>query len=265
MPSETDKGSFVGCNVLFGALPGIAFVWGGLSGESGLSKYFATILHGDESSSIMFSTVLFIVTGILMVSTSVLGCYGASTENRYMLSSYSVLMGLTLIVQLAAVTVLIKYDISGVVRNAMSSSFNNYYSLDSGTRNESVQFWDYLQSNLKCCGVNNYTDWRSASQAPAFGFIPESCCKPSVDHDDARNCTRFITRDKVKDAALVGEFIYVNGCLDEYFKYYSIDLLAFCAILLGAVQIFGLVYACYLANSLRPGYINLERLSIIFI
>ncbi|ODM92057.1 CD63 antigen [Orchesella cincta] len=263
MPTDTDKGSFVGCNVLFAALPGITFVWAGLSGENGLSKYFSGILHGEQSGSAMFSTVLFVVTGILMIATAVLGCYGASTDNRCMLISYAMLMGLTLIVQLAAVTVLIKYDVSGVVRGGMITSMDNYYNSEAPTHNESVQFWNYLQSNLKCCGVHNYTEWKTASQAPTVGFIPGSCCEGN--HDDFKNCSQAITNDNIKDVEIVSKIIYMNGCLDEYFRYYSMDLLAFCAILLATVQAFGLVYACYMAVNMRSGYLNLEYLSDIFI
>ncbi|CAL8143337.1 unnamed protein product [Orchesella dallaii] len=259
MVTESEKKTFIGCNTLFGLVAGLVFIGGALNGLHGISKYFATILNGEESTMVMVRMSLFFFTGIFMISTAILGCYGAHTGNRYLLSLYAFVMGLTLILQLAAVTLLVNYDEWDIARNAMNRSLNNYYNLDSTSYNESVQFWDYLQPNMECCGIDNYTDWRNASQAPAVSFIPESCCKPSLDHDDdVTNCTRFITNGNLEDAALVEKFIYVDGCIGEYFHDYAIDLVALYAIFMAFFQVFGIVHACCLVIGLRADYRRLE-------
>ncbi|CAL8143338.1 unnamed protein product [Orchesella dallaii] len=259
METEPNKKCFGGCNVFIGLVAGLAFIGAALNAEHGISKYFAAILHREESTIVVTDNYIFLFAGIFMISTGILGFYGAHMGNRYLLSLYAFVMVLTLIVQLAAVIVFTKYDYRDIVRQATNRSLNNYYDLDSASYNESHQFWDYLQPNLECCGIDNYTDWMNASQAPAISFIPESCCKPSLDHDDdVTNCTRFITNGNVEDAALVEKFIYVNGCIDEYFGYYAVDLLGFYAIFLLFFQIFAIGYACVLIIGTRAGYRRLD-------
>ncbi|CAL8143334.1 unnamed protein product [Orchesella dallaii] len=258
MVTESEKKTFILCNTLFGLVSGLGFIGGALNGLHGIYKYFATILNGEESTMVMVPTYLFLFTGIFMISTVILGCYGAHKGNWYLLSLVFA-MGLTLMPQLAAVTLLTNYDYRDFVHNAMNRSLNNYYNLNSTSYNESVKFWDYLQPNMECCGIDNYINWRNASQAPAVSFIPESCCKPSLDHDDdVTNCTRFITNGNLEDAALVEKFIYVDGCTGEYFGYYAIDLLAFYAIFMACFQVVGIVYACCLVIGLRADYRRLE-------
>jgi hypothetical protein len=41
-------------------------------------------------------------------------------------------------------------------------------------RGESItDAWDFVQENLECCGVNNYTDW---ADDPNVNSYPASCC-----------------------------------------------------------------------------------------
>ncbi|EPB68299.1 hypothetical protein ANCCEY_12615 [Ancylostoma ceylanicum] len=38
--------------------------------------------------------------------------------------------------------------------------------------------WDKLQKSLKCCGVNNASDWHYSRRWPSQQFVPDSCCDP---------------------------------------------------------------------------------------
>jgi len=36
--------------------------------------------------------------------------------------------------------------------------------------------WNQMQAQLKCCGVESYSDWFYSAQWPRHRFVPDSCC-----------------------------------------------------------------------------------------
>ncbi|KFP73216.1 Tetraspanin-3, partial [Apaloderma vittatum] len=71
----------------------------------------------------------------------------------------------------------VKTDVQGT----MHSVFERY----DGKNPESTVV-DYLQEQLHCCGVKNYSDWTSTPWFNSTGnnSVPLSCCR-----QDTKNCT----------------------------------------------------------------------------
>ncbi|ODM88722.1 Tetraspanin-1 [Orchesella cincta] len=132
----------------------------------------------------------------------------------------------------------------GMAENIMLNSMGNYYNDGSPSQNVSVQFWDYLQENLKCCGIHGYTDWVAASQAPEIGFIPTSCCMDNAQSSDNVSCTEAITKDKISAVAFITNTIYMDGCLFQYNSSYGIGFLELTAIIAIFCHVCGLITAC---------------------
>ena len=47
----------------------------------------------------------------------------------------------------------------GIVRDGLLESLSNYEKDEAARR-----AWDYFQREFRCCGADNYTDWRSHYQ-----------------------------------------------------------------------------------------------------
>ena len=80
-----------------------------------------------------------------------------------MLYTYATLMALILMVEIGlAVTIYIfKGDARDFVSKAMVQGMENY---ESGAESEHAgvaETWNIIQVDFKCCGVENYTDWKT--------------------------------------------------------------------------------------------------------
>ncbi|ODM96935.1 CD63 antigen [Orchesella cincta] len=230
---------------------GVALVWIGFSVKHGFKQYFSTMLDGEDGGHSIPPTI-FIVVGFIMFVIAFLGCCGAFTENHCMMMLYSVLVGLILVIQLGAAVAAYAFqdDVEGVLRNGMEKSFDKYYNIDAAGHNDSVKSWDFLQYNLKCCGVDSHIDWANATDAPVIGFIPKTCCIGG----GVENCTNSITKENMNDAALVSKEIYTEGCLHAYVQSFSINRLGTVGIVLAVVQVLGIICACMMARSIRFSY-----------
>lgn len=107
-------------------------------------------------------------TGIIITCVSFLGFLGALKENRCLLLTFFLLLFLLMLVELVAACLLLLYedsismwvetDLTKGLKNAKEGPGNSTY----------TEAWNFAQKTLKCCGVNNSTDWGTR--------VPESCC-----------------------------------------------------------------------------------------
>ena len=127
--------------------------------------------------------------GVAIFIIAFCACCGAVKENSWMVYAYSVVLLIILLAQFGAgiTAFVMKDDLKNVIENKMVEGMDNYGKYDYGGVTET---WDYVQAELDCCGVNNYTDWWKAEGNWVWGF-PDSCCKvvwPILKHNDFFSC-----------------------------------------------------------------------------
>jgi len=121
--------------------------------------------------------IFIIIVGCVIFVVAFFGCCGAWKENRCLIYTYAILLGVILIAQIGAgiAAYILKGDLSTEVTKNMKNGMNNY----GGKGFEGVtDTWDIVQKNLHCCGVESPSDW-AASRPDLFtnGTVPDSCCK----------------------------------------------------------------------------------------
>lgn len=118
--------------------------------------------------------VLVIVGSIIMV-VAFLGCMGSIKENKCLLMSFFVLLLIILLAEVTLAILLFVYEkkINTLVAEGLNDSIQHYHS-DNSTR----MAWDFIQSQLQCCGVNGSSDWISGppSSCPS-GANVQGCYK----------------------------------------------------------------------------------------
>ncbi|KAI6241552.1 Tetraspanin [Aphelenchoides fujianensis] len=135
---------------------------------------------------------LCVCSGAAVLIMGFVGCIGASLGSKWLLYLYMVFLSLLVLVQLTTgVMGFIHNDVARQrTRHSLFNTINRTLAVQSGPQATFRITWDYMQKTLKCCGVNNYTDWYFATQWPKNRFIPDSCCDP--DHFQAnasmKNC-----------------------------------------------------------------------------
>lgn len=214
----TSKAGLIIISLIFwAAAAGLFFIGGWV---------YNTYDHYDELTTANLTLIpatIIIAAGVFMFLVGVCGCLAACKENKILLA---VLFTVLLIVLCAEVTAAglaygFRDDVKKAVKDGLQQALQNY----TGTQKDQM---NYVQEELKCCGVENATDWRSSKGWNNTKTVPESCCIK-------KNCSG-------------SNSIYQKGCYNELNKIFASNLgyVAGVSISFAVLQILGMVCSCIL-------------------
>ncbi|KAH8377898.1 hypothetical protein KR093_007756 [Drosophila rubida] len=181
-----------------------------------------------------------IVIGAFIIVITFFGCWGALKENYCLILSFSVMLFIIFILELAAGIsgYVLRNDAYSLIETSLSHSMSDY---NSSTQNPTTSLWDEVQRDFQCCGVTNYTDWHSVFNN---SDLPISCCKIPIGavgtftcNDDVLN----INRNK-NDGCLLGFSNYISD--------HAVSLGA-AGVVIAVLQFFGVIFACYIAREIK--------------
>ncbi|XP_071329627.1 tetraspanin-10 [Trachinotus anak] len=198
------------CNLVFTVLGLVVIglgMWGLITKES-----FAQ----EKIGSISTDPMLMLVTlGLLLTMLCLSGCVGAIRENCCLLKLFSaaVLVLITAQVLAAILAYNLQDQIVGYLRTGMLTAIARYQDdLD-------LRFiTDEIQSNLQCCGADNYRDWEvniyyncSAPGVLACG-VPATCCVDPLENGTVWNSQCGVGAQRL-DEFTAQSVIFLGGCL----------------------------------------------------
>uniref|UniRef100_A0A646QHF6 Tetraspanin n=1 Tax=Hemiscolopendra marginata TaxID=943146 RepID=A0A646QHF6_9MYRI len=170
-------------------------------------------------------SILLVVVGVFVTIISFFGCCGAIRHSYCMLVTFSILLALVFILELAAgIAAYVKRD---NLLNNLENAFTE--SLENSVRNNDTKWWNELQSKEHCCGVHNSTDYEKMFNSTYK--IPDTCY----------NSTE------------TPRAVYDEGCFNwlKNFIEKNIVLIGGIGVGIAFVQILGIVYACCLASAVK--------------
>ncbi|XP_069558816.1 tetraspanin-10 [Brachyistius frenatus] len=181
--------------------------WGLISKES-----FAQEKIGSIGTDPM---VLFVTLGFLLAILCILGCVGALRENCCLLQLFSaaVLVLISTQVLVAIIAYSMQDQIGGYLRTGMLTAMARYQDdLD-------LRFiTDEIQSNLQCCGADDYRDWEnniyyncSAPGVLACG-VPATCCVNPLENGTVWNSQCGVGA-RLLDEFTAQSVVFLGGCL----------------------------------------------------
>jgi len=183
------------------------------------------------------TSIILIIIGALMLIVTFFGCCGACTENPCMMYTYGTMLALIMLslIGVAIVVYVFRGDAREVITKTMVESLKNYGDDDHKGVTET---WDIMQSDFKCCGVDNYTDWEGK---PHFttGDVPDTCCKVP-------------TNGCGKGAAESLDKIYTTGCFVMFENYIVDNAAAAAGVGVGVIVLLfmGVCVSCCVARGL---------------
>lgn len=201
-----------GFNLLF-FIFGLALLGVGIYVQIELKQYLDFF-----ASPINAPAVLLIVVGSITLIVGFFGCCGAVKEHYCMTITFSVLIGLLLIIEIAAgiTGYVLRADVNDLVNTGLTQTIGQYNDSEHGGVTKA---WDNLQMKLECCGVTNSSDYTKAGKE-----VPPSCGS-----FESTGCLK-----KLEDT-LAANILYVAGV----------------AIGLAVVQLIGIVFACCLGRAIK--------------
>ncbi|KAL2310252.1 hypothetical protein Nmel_006502, partial [Mimus melanotis] len=156
---------------------------------------------------------LVITIGTVIMVTGFLGCLGAIKENKCLLLSFFIVLLIILLAELILVILFFVYmdkqcidfsifyvvQVSESAKKDLKEGMKLYNSENNiGLKNA----WNIIQAEMKCCGVNDYTDWY-----PVLGenIVPDRCCR-----ENSQDCGRNST-----------ESLWKRGCYEEVMRWFD--------------------------------------------
>lgn len=228
-------------NLVF-AITGLALiVVGGII--QGLYSQYLDFL-GDQ----FFNTpILLVVVGCLIFIVTFFGCCGAIKEHYCMTMTFSCLLALIFLLEFGAgiAAYMLRTDVDKIVEDNMEKGLVNY----GNAEYEGVtRTWDIVQHELKCCGAQEYMDWKNTTYGQNGDAVPDSCCIT-----DADECGKGIITASSQE---VTQRIYTNGCKDGFEKLIEENVAYIGSIGIGIalIQVIGVICACCLARTIKNEY-----------
>jgi len=226
-------------------------------------EYNYVLWYGSTIESL---SSLWIATGCLLLAASIFGIFAASRESTLMINVYGLFLSLIFILQMATAitgfTLITKSN--AIVNSALNSLMDGWYFPNS------ADTMNFVQRTFECCGNEGPLDWMShgmystpnpyynsyyntqprwystyepATEVPTtekpLGIkMPESCCSYGSSYDAINSiCGTYFT----------------DGCHAPVQEVLSKSVLTIgsSSLIIGIVQIFGVVSAFMLARSIR--------------
>ncbi|XP_053406325.1 tetraspanin-3-like [Mercenaria mercenaria] len=192
---------------------------------------------GSTTSKICLSVIGFIFWGAaaaLIFQDLVLSTTITSVELKRLLFQFFALLLVVLTAEVTAGVVgyIFRKELHKAVHDGLEDAVDKY---DTNSTTEKDQI-DYLQAELKCCGIMNASDWGTAKLWQNKTLVPHSCCNVSKD----AMCDRHIKPGNTD--------IYKDGCLDKLEKKFERNLvyIAGVAITFAIIQLLGMICSCIL-------------------
>uniref|UniRef100_A0A8D8X7Q1 Tetraspanin n=1 Tax=Cacopsylla melanoneura TaxID=428564 RepID=A0A8D8X7Q1_9HEMI len=196
-------------------------------------EHFLTPKYFDVAS-------MFVTVGGIVVVVAFLGCCGAIKESAWMVLTFGLLLGTLFIVELAGAAG--SFVLSANAIPVIQAKFNETMKLYSHSK-EISRVWDLLQSNLECCGSQNYTDWYPILN----NSLPMSCCGNQIGAIGSLSCNeQSAFLHKPPCANILGHIVKENA-----------GSIAVVALGIASVQMLGIMFACTLGKSIRHQYQNM--------
>ncbi|XP_053576210.1 CD82 antigen [Bombina bombina] len=201
---------------------------------------FISVLHNSSENMRIGSYILIAVGGVTMVM-GILGCVGAVNEVRCLLGLYFTFLLIILIAQVVAGVLIyfqqdkLKLEMESIVnKTILTYEEGNYTSADN--------VWDYIQSNLKCCGWTDYKIW---TMNPALSnnstLYPCSC--GTVEIQTSGFCNSSSTDWPV----------YKKGCMDGVKSWLQDNLGIILGVCVGVavIELLGLILSICLCRNIQ--------------
>uniref|UniRef100_A0A8C5S8P1 Tetraspanin n=1 Tax=Laticauda laticaudata TaxID=8630 RepID=A0A8C5S8P1_LATLA len=226
--------------IFWGAAAGLLYV-----GAHVLNTYkeYDPFLQNRDA---LLPPIIIIAVAVVMLVIGIVGCCATLRESKIGLGVFLVIILLIFTAEMATFVLgfVYKGKIIAEFHDSMSKAFAAY-----DGKSENSHRVDYLQQELQCCGVQNYTDWTRTEWFSTKGnhTFPLSCCKQGP---TSKNCTGQLSEK---------HFLNTQGCekiinLGDLLNYAMLIVLAF-----AIVKFFGMLGICMLAcKKENQGYQSLS-------
>nr|XP_056701366.1 tetraspanin-1 [Euleptes europaea] len=169
-------------------------------------------LFGPLSSNVLqFVNVgyLLIAIGAVLFFLGFLGCCGAQKESKCLLITFFSIVLIIFIIEVAAAVVALVY--TSVAETILEGTVTKVLKNDYGQNKDVTAVWNKTMSELKCCGLMNYTDFNDSYYLSQHREYPPFCCEGNTtctmqlaERDNITGCFPKLLSEIRSNAGVVG-------------------------------------------------------------
>ncbi|XP_053689865.1 tetraspanin-18 [Sabethes cyaneus] len=207
--------------------------------------------HFTQPAVIEQLAYLLIVIGAVMFFLSFLGYCGALRESQCLLTTYGLFLLVILILEVTACGLAVAYKdrAKTETKNYLQTTISKYYSSNDRNQSDAVTLmWNYLMSEMHCCGVEDYRDFSLSdkwNESKGNRVVPEACCiQSALFEPQDKNCPV---------SPSDSNSYYKQGCYNALIDWimYNRNLVIIVAIGVGLVQLVAIFLAFCLCKSIE--------------
>ncbi|XP_051822153.1 CD82 antigen [Antechinus flavipes] len=185
---------------------------------------FISVLQ--SSSNMKIGAYVFIGVGAMTMIVGFMGCVGAVNEIRCLLGMYFAVLLLILVAQVTAGVLVyfhadeVKTEMSNIVGELIRD-----YDPDNSGKKAVQDAWDYIQSEVKCCGWSSYLNWTAniILRNKTFTSYPCSCEElPDIKQESFRSGFCVPNNTVTNDPS--DWPVYQKGCMEKVQKWLEDNL-----------------------------------------
>lgn len=213
----------------------------------------------------VWSTAVYIMisVGALLFLVGFLGCVGAMRADRpgnnCPLTLYIVIVKLIIVLEIISVILAAIFwnSINDSVKMNMTKDVYSNYTNETSDDGLSVA-WNHMQVWWKCCGGQNYTDYRqSYYETTTKNPVPYTCCvmtkgsKGNSEQDVVNKTLCYAEANKPYNQNTAYDYLNAQGCYDGLKDFIGDNSGLLIGITCGfiALEIVGVIFACILRKS----------------
>nr|XP_057927478.1 tetraspanin 36 [Doryrhamphus excisus] len=206
-------------------------------------RSYGTFENFIQDRYTLIPAAVIIGISVVMFIFGLLGCCATMRESKVGLSFFFMIIMLMFAAEVAALVLSFVYQgrISGDLERSMNIMFAKY-----DGENPEMKAVDYLQTELQCCGVKNYTSWSNTTWSRSHNnTVPLSCCKNTTSQCTGRT-------DQLDLLKLDGCEVKLEQLLHGILGYAMLVVLGF-----AIIKFFGMLSVCVITcrtNGRRNGY-----------
>ncbi|NXJ64049.1 TSN1 protein, partial [Rostratula benghalensis] len=133
-------------------------------------------IFGTLSSSVLQVVhvgYFLIAIGAILLVIGFLGCYGAQRDSKCLLMMFFSVVLIIFIAEIAAAVVVLVY--TGFAETLLTAVVTPLLQEKYGQDESFTKIWNATMKEVKCCGLNNYTDFTNSTWYIKHNVYPEPC------------------------------------------------------------------------------------------
>jgi len=146
--------------------------------------------EGFDISVYASAPIVLIIVAVIVSLIAFFGCFGALKESKCLLITYFIIVLCIFIAFIVGAVLVYQGKFESEIKDPLTDSIKYYKDTSDEVHDKAFRdIWNTVQEELRCCGVNNASDWKVAQDTAGWekpGYNkPKGCCTRMKDGDIA--------------------------------------------------------------------------------